>query len=295
MISELQYKDSNYKYESELLDEHFSRLAHDQAQGHFSLKAIDRMLGGIHPGRLTFISGEPATGKTTLLGQLADEATIAGYISVVNTLEVAIHQLLAKSLSRLSNGSLSVSQIFQHSDKKEVKQLLLEYREKIAPNMVFIDKATSPVELSAIIGRIQQEKDRPVILFQDYLQIMKSSIEQQIYDERLAVKESTIGLRGIANAHNIPVIAISSINRQSYGKSTPGLSALGASSSVEYAADTILHLGIEGADSEERFNNANLSVRPIRVSALKNRYGVLGSASLSFDAGHATFSEKSAD
>lgn len=284
-----------YKYESELLDEHFSRLALDQAQGHFSLNAVDRLLGGIYPGRLTFISGEPATGKTTLLGQLADEAVIAGYISVVNTLEVAVHQLLAKSLSRLSGGSYFGNQIAKYNDSAEVQQLLAIYHKEIAPNIVFLDEATSAVELGAIISRIQQEKDRPVILFQDYLQIMKNNIDQQIFDERIAVKESVIGLRHVANAYNVPVIAISSINRQSYGKPTPGLSALGASSSVEYAADTILHLGIEGADSEERFNNASLPVRPIRVSVLKNRYGALGSSSLSFDAGHALFSEKLTD
>lgn len=79
------------KFEHELLDKHFQRLADDNAQGHFRLRAIDNLLQGIHPGRLTFISGEPATGKTTLLGQLADEAAAEGFICVFNTLEVAIH------------------------------------------------------------------------------------------------------------------------------------------------------------------------------------------------------------
>lgn len=280
------------KFEHELLDKHFQRLADDNAQGHFHLRAIDNLLQGIHPGRLTFISGEPATGKTTLLGQLADEAAAEGFICVFNTLEVAIHQLIAKSLSRLSDNRISVSDISKFCHSEEVSVLLEQYRDTLAPNFVFMDSATSAIDLGATIARIQREKNRPVILLQDYLQIMPTDDNQRIIDERLAVKESVTGLRRIANAHNVPVIAISSINRANYGKSTPNLSALGASSSVEYAADTIIHLGIDGVNTEERFENSNRPVRPITATVLKNRYGARGSARLSFDAVHARFSER---
>lgn len=279
------------KFESELLDTHFLRLTHDVPQGHFRLKPIDKLLQGIHPGHLTFVSGEPGTGKTTLLGQLADDAAANGFVCIFNTLEVAVHQLLAKSLSRLSSGSASVSQIAHFSDTEQVSILLEEYRKKIAPNMVFLDKGTSSIDLGAIISHIQREKDQPIILFHDYLQIMPPDGDQQIADERLSVKESVLGLRRIANAHNIPVIAISSINRQNYGKATPSLSSLGASSSVEYSADTIIHLGIAGENNEERFNNSNLAIRPLTATTLKNRYGARGTASLLFDTDHATFLE----
>lgn len=279
------------KFEDAYLDKHLNRAINERPEGHFSISNFDELLGGIYPGRLTFISGEPGAGKTTLLLCLADEAAQNGYISIVNTLELSPHQLLIKSLARLSNGALSVGDIPKEQHKAKVEDIAALYRETIAPNILFIDKALSSVELGAKIGRIQREYDKPVVLFQDYVQIMPSNTEQQIIDERLAVKNAVSGLREIANSHDIAVFAISSINRTNYSKPTPTLAALGASSSIEYAADTIIHLAIDAGDSSP-VEVSNHPIRPVVATTLKARYSCKGTAKLVFNAPQATFTDR---
>lgn len=283
-----------YRYEDALLETHLRRAMEERPLGHFALKAFDELIGGIHSARFTAICAEPGMAKTTLLGQLADEAAMAGFVNVVNTLEIPAHQWIPKSLSRLSGGVLSVSDVSDPGKAASVAEMAEVYLRFIAPNMVFIERPLTSVELGAVISRIQNERAEPVVLWQDYIQIMPStfaSSNQPIVDERLAVKEAVSGLRRIANTHDVPVFAISSINRASYAK-TPGLGALGGSSAVEYSVDTVVHMAVEGASSEEREENMCLPVRPLVLSTLKNRYAAKSVARLSFDCAHATFAER---
>ena len=283
----------DYCYESASLDCHLRQAMGEKPLGHFYSKAFDDLIGGIYPARLVVLCAEPGMAKTTLMGQLVDEAAMAGFVCVVNTLEVPAHQWVAKSLARLSNGELTVADIANPEKEFVVDEISEIYRKLIAPNVVFVERALCPTELGAIVAKVQAERENPVMFFQDYLQIMPAVMPtsgQPIADERLAVKEAVSGLRKIANAHRVPVFAISSINRASYAK-TANLSSLGGSSAVEYGVDTVVHMTIEGA-GEERELNMNLPIRPIVVSILKNRYGPKGSAKLSFDSARATFTAR---
>lgn len=275
-------------FEIDQLDEHLARARADRPIGHFSLTCLDDLIGGIRAGRMTILSGEPGVAKTTLVGQLADEAAANGFTVVLNTLEVAPYQLIAKSIARLSNGEISVADVAGESCIEIIREAAESYRRTIAPRICIIDKPFSAIDLGAIIGHLQRENDYPVILFYDYLQIMPSASEQGFMDERLAVKESVAGLRRIANAHDVPVFAVSSVNRSTYGKATANLDCLGQSSSVEYGADTVLYMSVEGK-GEERTANMSLPRRPIVLTALKNRYAPTGSVKLAFDAEHAMF------
>lgn len=279
------------RFESELLDGHLARVRTEHPIGHFRLRAVDDLIGGIHRGRLTILSAEPAMAKTTLFGQLADEAAQSGFISVVATLEIAAHQWIVKSLARMSNGELSVSEISDESKAGQVAMVAERYRNTIAPNIIFLEKAMNPVTLSATISALERETDKPIILFHDYLQILPSASEQACIDERLAVKEAVAGLRRISNVHDMPVFAISSINRTNYGKSLPDLGALGGAAAIEYSADSVLHLSVEGK-GDERIENMERAVRPMVLTTLKNRYAPKATAKLSFDAAHATFTER---
>ena len=276
-------------FESELLDIHLERAKQEQPLGHFKLGAVDALIGGIRPGRFTVLAAEPAMSKTTLLSQLADEAASMGFICIVATLEIATHQWLAKSLARISKGALRVNDIADETYSELVAEAAANYREVIAPNIVFIEQPMSAIELGAAIAKLQAMTCRELILFYDYLQLMPTNAS--VADERLAVKEAVSGLRHIANVYDIPVFAISSINRTNYGKALPDLGALGGAAAIEYSADCVLHLSVEGK-GEERLANMDLPVRPLVLTTLKNRYAPKGRAKLAFDAAHATFTER---
>ncbi len=280
-------------YEDQLLPKHLDRLAHERPFGHFSLSNFDELINGIRGSRMVVISADPGGGKTTLCSQLSDDAATQGFVSVFNTLEVSPPQLIAKSLARMSEGDCTANAIPFQLGTPYMTELLEEYQHTIAVNTVFIDKPVPAIELGAIVSQIQSERDQPIILFCDYLQIMPlpMSSKQVVTDERYIVNENVNMLRQIANTYNISVIAISSVNRANYAKKNPALSSLGSSSTIEYAADTVIHLGIDG-DAEEREINKFSPIRPLVATVLKNRYGACGKALLTFDAPHAQFKER---
>lgn len=280
----------DFKFESELLGEHIARVLRERPLGHFALRPFDRLTDGIRGGRFTVLSAEPGTAKTTLSHQLADEAAMAGFLNVFVTLEVPTHLLLAKSIARLSGGELSVSDVSEPKNAEAINQAASRYEQTIAPNMVFLEKPLPPTKLRGVVDRIQYEHEKPVILWVDYLQILPSESEQPLAEERLAVKEAVAGLRNIANECDIPVFAISSINRANYAKPA-GLGALGGSSAIEYGVDTVIYMAVEGK-GEEREHNMDLPVRPLVLTTLKNRYAPRATAKLAFDCAHATFTER---
>ena len=111
------------------------------------------------------------------------------------------------------------------------------------------------------------------------------------HDERLAIRDTMLGLRSIANTYDAHVVGISTVNRTSYGKSSVDLSALGGCSFIEYSADVCLHLSVDGRGEEQAANLAS-PMRPVTITALKNRHGQTGSVPLVFDTAHATFIER---
>lgn len=124
------------------------------------------------------------------------------------------------------------------------------------------------------------------ILWVDYLQIMPSP-EGFHAEERMAIKAVVSGLRSIANTYDIPVFAISSVNRASYDKVT-SLSALGGSSHIEYGVDSVICLGFD-AGAASCAKAMSEPIRSLRLTTLKNRYAPISTSDVQFDCAHATF------
>lgn len=277
----------SYPYESDCLEEHLARAKADAPIAHFRLRPIDKLTNGVHGGRIYFITGGPGTGKTTLVEQLADELAEQGVVCVFYTLELAAHRLVAKSLARMSGGTLALADIADPAHESCVGRAAEAYLDKVAGNIVFVDKPIPMIELGNLIGEIKRERNAQVVLFVDYIQIMPNS--QALLEERLQIKAAANDLRTLANTYDIPVLAISSVARGFYDK-IPPLDKLGGSQALEYGSDLVLCLAVEG-DSTERAANASLPTRPIIAQTIKSRYAQLDTARLVFDTAHATFLE----
>ena len=75
----------------------------------------------------------------------------------------------------------------------------------------------------------------------------------------------------------------------SYGKEASSLGALASSSALEYEADSVVFMTVDGQTPKERIENMARSIRSIKLSVLKHRYAPPSSASVFFDAKHARF------
>lgn len=279
--------------ESDLLNKHLYEVREDVPFAHIqSLPALDRLISGYKSRSLTFLSGGPGTGKTTLALQMADDLAMQGVPVLFVERELAPAQLVAKSLARLCDGALKVSEVPSANQNEDPIATAIElYRERVAPRLSYITSATTPVEIGSAVSDCRQSTGRVPVVFVDYVQILDGDKTRTYQDERLAIKDAVLGLRSVANTYGVHVIGISTVNRTSYGKPTVDLSALGGCSLIEYSADVCIHLTVDGKGEEQAANLAN-PARPVTVTALKNRYGHTGSVKLTFDTVYARFVER---
>lgn len=279
-------------FEVDKLEEHLLALSDDLPMAHFGLRALDLILGGVHPGLLYTLGTGPGKGKTTLALQEADKLAADGHPVIFVSAELPQHKLLEKSIARLSRGELPLSEVAaasspDHPEHGAFTSALAMYRDLIAPNMC-ITGGLNMAELGRLVGACINDRGQTPIVFLDYLQLIACGTSSEpILDERLAIASCVASLRDIASSYNVPIIALSSTTRGSYNSQKPDLGIFGGSSAVEYSFDAALYLA---DDTDKPDSSFNLPVgTPLKLVALKNRYGTLGTMKLDFDGKHACF------
>lgn len=286
---------NGFSPESEKLDTHLKAIKETQSISRFSLEAMQRVTHGVWPATITVIAALPGIGKSTLLLQLADELAQQGVPVIFLSLEVPAFKLVLKSIARLGDGSFALADVSDMSRRKGIasdfRRSVDLYRQSIAPMIHIAEGPMTTSELTRLVQDCQAKTGKSPAVFVDYLQLLATDTNKPYMDERLAIKATVAGLRDVANTCDVPVFAVSSISRSYYAKSE-SLAALAGSGSIEYSFDTVLTLSIEGKTESERAANRDLPERPLVISALKNRYGPLGTARLMLDTPHATFRDR---
>lgn len=132
---------------------------------------------------------------------------------------------------------------------------------------------------------ITSTKQRPIVII-DYLQILQPAKETKWHSTKEAVDSVVTELKRISRDYSIPVIAISSLNREYY-KQPIGFEALKESGGIEYTADCVWGLQLycletgeysaNNAENKQKIINAEKDNKPRRLTlkCLKNRNGPL--------------------
>lgn len=98
-------------FELDVLDEHVHALQEDKPIASFGLDALNSILGGVYPGLNYAIGTAPGKGKTTLALQEADKLAADGHPVIYVSAELPAHKLIEKSLARLSDGKVALSEV----------------------------------------------------------------------------------------------------------------------------------------------------------------------------------------
>ena len=239
-------------------------------------KDLDALTNGFHPGNMIVLAARPAVGKSTLGLDIARYASIhKRETSVIFSLEMSRSEITMRMLSAEARVPLNNIRSGQLGEEEWAR--MARRMGEISDAPLFIDDSPnlSLMEIRAKSRRLKQRHDLKLIVI-DYLQLMTSG--KRVENRQQEVSEFSRQLKLLAKELNVPVVAISQLNRSPEQRSDkkPMLSDLRESGSIEQDADVVILLHREDLyDSQNRSGEADLIVakhrngptRTITVSA----------------------------
>ncbi|MCC7120050.1 MAG: replicative DNA helicase [Gammaproteobacteria bacterium] len=251
------------------------------ATGYFEL---DGMTSGLQPSDLVIIAGRPSMGKTAFALNIAQHAAIKGDAAVaVFSMEMPAEQLAMRMLS-------SIGRIDQH--KVRTGKLadddwprLTHAVGILSEAKLYIDDtpALSPGELRSRCRRLAREHGLGMIVI-DYLQLMQ--VPGNSENRATEISEISRGLKALAKELNVPVLALSQLNRSLEQRSDkrPVMSDLRESGAIEQDADLIMFIY-----RDEVYNEDSTDKGIAEIIIGKQRNGPIGVRKLRFMGEYTTF------
>ncbi|MGK2904738.1 MAG: replicative DNA helicase [Desulfuromonadales bacterium] len=259
---------------------------------------LDNMTSGLQGGDLVIIAGRPSMGKTAFCLNLVEHAAMHAtqpVPSIVFSLEMSKEQLVQRllcSVARIESGRVRTGKLAQSEFPTLVNAAGI-----IAEAPIYIDDtpAISVLEVRAKSRRLKAEKNIGLIVV-DYLQLMTGKNTENRQQE---ISEISRSLKALAKELNLPVIALSQLNRslESRTDKRPVLADLRESGAIEQDADVIMFLYRETVycDACKRRDNSCTEnhERSAEVIVGKQRNGPLGIEQLTFLGEYTRFESRS--
>ena len=238
---------------------------------------FDRLTAGLQPSDLIIVAGRPAMGKTTFAMNLVENAAIKHGKSVaVFSMEMASLQLVMRlfsSLGQIEQNRIRTGTLDDLDWPKLTSAMNLLHKCKI-----FIDDtpALSPAELRARARRLKREHDIDMIVV-DYLQLM--AVPDTRENRATEIAEISRSLKTIAKELNVPVVAVSQLNRalEQRPNKRPVMADLRESGAIEQDADLIVFIY-----RDEIYNPETSEKGKAEIIIGKHRNGSTGRVHLAF-------------
>ena len=195
--------------------------------------SIDRITGGWQPSDLIIIAGRPSMGKTAVALSLARGAAEMKFPVAIFSLEMSERQVTGRYMSAISG----LTNMQLREGKVDLEELGLKSND-IALLPIYVDDtpAITLFELRSKIKKLLVRENIQLVIV-DYLQLMKADAKSREQE----VSQISRGLKAIAKEFNIPVIAVSQLNRdvEARADKKPRLSDLRESGAIEQDADIV--------------------------------------------------------
>ncbi|WP_373100627.1 MULTISPECIES: replicative DNA helicase [Pasteurellaceae] len=248
---------------------------------------LDKKTAGLQPSDLIIVAARPSMGKTTFAMNLCENAALASEKPVlVFSLEMPAEQIMMRtiaSLSRVDQTKIRTGQGLDESDWSKIGSTLGIFKQK--PNL-FIDDSSglTPTELRSRARRVYRENKGLSLIMVDYLQLMRAP---GFADNRtLEIAEISRSLKALAKELEVPVIALSQLNRtlENRADKRPVNSDLRESGSIEQDADLIMFIY---RDEVYNDNSDDKGIAEIIIG--KQRNGPIGRVRLKFQGQYSRF------
>ena len=244
-------------------------------------KDLDNKLQGLQKGDLVVVAGRPSMGKTSFAMNIAENVLLdddSNGAVLIFSLEMPGESLTTRLLSGMTK--LNQQNVRSGMLKDDELRILLQQSEKLKNMPLWIDDSSilSPMELRAKARRLARtEKDGLSLIVVDYLQLMQLplSIENRVSQ----ISEISRSLKSLAKELNVPVIALSQLNRavEQRPNKRPIMADLRDSGAIEQDADVILFIY-----RDEVYNEDSEQGNKAEIIIGKQRNGPIGTVNLTF-------------
>jgi replicative DNA helicase len=245
-------------------------------------KKLDEVFNGFRGGQLIILAARPSIGKSALATNMAVAALKAGHKPVLFTLEMPALEVGRRIL--LAEARMPLEIIRTGIAERGAMNKIMQSTGILSDSIIISEKENVSIADLRSQARIYKKQGKLDILFIDYLQLMKGTTKRSEQNRHLEIAEITGGLKELAKELNIPVVALSQLNREIEKRKggKPMLSDLRESGAIEQDADIVMLLHRK---KEKLSEDAEILVA-------KNRSGVANEVkTLWFDGPTTTFSD----
>ena len=241
---------------------------------------VNKKTAGLQPSDVIIIAARPSMGKTTFAMNICENVSLTNDKPVmIFSLEMPTEQLMMRSLASLSRVNQTSIRTGQLDDEDWARLsgtmgLLLEKKN------IYIDDSSglTPMDVRSRARRLSREHGGLSLIMIDYLQLMRVP---SLSDNRtLEIAEISRSLKALAKELNVPVIALSQLNRslEQRADKRPVNSDLRESGSIEQDADLIMFIYRDEVYHE---NSDMKGIAEIIIG--KQRNGPIGTVRLTFN------------
>ncbi|MGV3625797.1 MAG: replicative DNA helicase [Archangium sp.] len=246
---------------------------------------LDNQLTGFHGGELIVLAARPGIGKTSLAMNFALHVASKENLPVaVFSLEMPSVQLLTRLLAQ--HAKVDMKKLRGGRLTPADEERISESANELFKCKFYVDDSggLSSFDLRAKCRRLHQREGKIGLIVIDYLQLMHQ--KGKVESRQLEVAEISRALKQLAKELDVPIIALSQLNRKVEERKggKPMLSDLRESGAIEQDADVIMFIhredtGEEGAEAPQADRG---SVIPVELIVAKQRNGPVGSVDLVF-------------
>jgi len=248
---------------------------------------LDTYTSGFQPGDLIIVAGRPSMGKT------AFSINIAENIALESKLPVAIFSMEMGSAQLVTRMIGSVGRLDQHRmrngtlEDDDWERLTMAVG-KLNDAPIYIDEGAglNSFELRARARRLQRKTGQLGLIVIDYIQLMAGTSDKANENRATEISEISRSLKSLAKELNVPVVALSQLNRslEQRPDKRPIMSDLRESGAIEQDADLILFIY-----RDEVYNKDSDQKGTAEIIISKQRNGPIGSIRLAFLGEHTRF------